>query len=99
MHLDIENCQPAVGGHKTKFGHVRFHIGGGKTVLAHRLAWQKKFGPIPAGLFVCHKCDNPPCCNLGIELYGHIIADAAGWGPPEAADYAQRCLNLIGEMR
>lgn len=30
---------------------------------SHRLAWEFAFGPIPDDLFVCHRCDNPPCCN------------------------------------
>jgi hypothetical protein len=35
-------------------------LGIGET---HRLAWEFHNGPIPDGMYVCHRCDNPPCCN------------------------------------
>jgi hypothetical protein len=47
----------------------RSHQGYGTTTIdqsprmAHRLWWSKVNGPIPKGMFVCHKCDNPSCVN------------------------------------
>lgn len=36
---------------------------GKRHIRAHRVAWEFINGPIPDGLNVLHKCDNPPCCN------------------------------------
>lgn len=43
--------------------HVYVSING-KIVAAHRYAWEQANGPIPESMFVCHRCDNPPCINV-----------------------------------
>lgn len=34
-----------------------------KMVRAHRAAFIALNGPINPSVLVCHRCDNPPCCN------------------------------------
>lgn len=34
-----------------------------RQVPAHRLAWMYLNGPMPKGMYACHRCDTPPCVN------------------------------------
>ena len=44
------------------FGYGRIGINKVKY-LTHRLSYIIHFGPIPKGMCVCHRCDNPKCVN------------------------------------
>jgi len=35
----------------------------GTRIGAHVLSFRLFSGQVPHGMFVCHKCDNPPCCR------------------------------------
>ena len=49
-------------GARNKKGYGQF--GAGYVMyVASRASWIISNGEIPAGMFVCHKCDNPPCVN------------------------------------
>ena len=55
----------------------------GKIERAHRMAWELAHGPIPDGLHVLHRCDNPPCVAndhlfLGTEADNAHDRDAKG---------------------
>lgn len=55
------NCWLWTGG-KNDTGYGTFNVNG-KTYRVHRLIYEMHFGIIPIGMWVLHKCDNPPCVN------------------------------------
>ncbi len=57
----MSDCIEWQGSYDTKgYGRVKIR---GKSYKAHRLAYEKEHGPIPDGLFICHRCGNPACVN------------------------------------
>lgn len=75
-------------GTKDGYGRPSFR---GNRILAHRLSWLVNCGTIPAGIFVLHECDNPPCVNpahlfLGTQLDNIRDRDAKGRQAPSRGD-------------
>lgn len=53
-------CKEFLGSPKSKYAEARIP---GKPSLVHRLIYEQLVGPIPTGLRVCHRCNNPKCIN------------------------------------
>lgn len=61
MPVPFCGCLIWLGGATSRgYGKMTFNY---KTMLAHRVAWELRNGPIGSGLFVCHRCDTPACVN------------------------------------
>ena len=55
-----EGCWEIQGGAFVPYGYIRIRVNG-RNVIAHRFSYSVHVGPIPSGLHVLHRCDNPRC--------------------------------------
>lgn len=67
---------------KDKDGYGKVKIDG-RSLRAHRVTWEYVNGPIPEGMLLCHRCDNPSCVNpdhlfLGCHKNNHEDRGAKG---------------------
>lgn len=74
----------------------------GKRRTVHRAAWELLRGPIPVGMFVCHRCDTPACWNpdhlfLGspAENFHDMRRKGRANAPPRRLGSASRHAKLI----
>lgn len=93
-------------GNRDTCGYGTLAIGGrGRSEKAHRLAWKTHVGPIPAGLYVLHRCDVPSCINvdhLFLGTHDDNMADKAKKlrGPRKITpDTVQQIRAAVGTQR
>lgn len=56
-------CLVCISHAKDDFGYTRIKYNG-KQERLFRVVYMLSNGPIPEGMLVRHKCDNPTCCNI-----------------------------------
>lgn len=73
-------CWVWTGATDKGYGQLGFN---GKSIGAHRLAYELRHGASPGILHVLHRCDNPPCCNpdhLFLGTNGDNVRDMCAKG-------------------
>lgn len=79
-----EVCWPWTGFARRGYGWFYDRLGTKKVYRrAHRVAWELVHGDVPAGGVVCHRCDNPLCCNpmhLFVGSHADNVADKMSKG-------------------
>ena len=89
-----DGCWEWIGANTRGYGSLWMN---GRHEKATKISWQINCGPVPAGMWLLHRCDNPPCVRPDHLFLGTVLdnaRDAAKKGrlkiPPTAQNYAKR---------
>lgn len=82
---NLDGCWEWTASKSNGYGHLNY---ANKTTkykgrIAHRISWELQNGPIPEGLWVLHRCDNPSCVNpahLFLGTHNDNMADMVAKG-------------------
>ena len=72
---------------------------GGRLVKAHRFAYQIQIGPIPNGLQVLHRCDNPACVRPEHLFLGTQFDNMTDCAHKGRNGYAKLTPSLVSVIR
>lgn len=75
-----------------------------RQTLAHRVLYEKHVGPIPRGMFLCHKCDMPLCVNPQHMFIGTVRENAQDMSKKGRAPHSKNTTrkmtpDLVRELR
>lgn len=94
LSRDLGDCRVWIGKVDSD-GYGKTRIQNGRSIRVHRLAWTLANGPIPPGMVVRHRCDNPPCIrdshlDIGTAEDNNHDRDLRGRTSRGAAHYASK---------
>lgn len=72
-------------------GYGQFAVNRTCIAFSHRVSFAIENGTTPTDLIVCHRCDNPPCCNPG-----HLFL---GTEQENSSDMVRKLRSSRGEAR